>query len=154
VFGRRYINCDIAFNSGANMKRILAAIVCLCIVGPAWAEQIRVAAAISMKEALTDAATAYKKAGGDDVEVAFGASGALVAQIRNSRNVDVFVSAAEKQMDDLQKDQLIDEKSRRDVASNALVLVVPADAKFVPKQFADLADPACKKLAIGERRTV
>jgi molybdate transport system substrate-binding protein len=136
------------------MRRLFAVMLCLCITAAAGAEEIRVAAAISMKEALTDAAEAYKKTGGDEVQFAFGASGALVAQIRNSRNIDLFVSAAEKQMDDLDAANLIDTKSRRDIAANALVLVVPVGATFVPTQFSQLADPACKKIAIGERRTV
>jgi molybdate transport system substrate-binding protein len=118
------------------------------------AEEIHVAAAISMKEALTDAATAWKTQSGNDVQFAFGSSGAMSAQIRNSHGIDLFVSAAAKQMDDLQKDEMVDEKSRRDIASNALVLVVPADAAHIPKTFSELADPAIHKLAIGERRTV
>ncbi|HUO06709.1 MAG TPA: molybdate ABC transporter substrate-binding protein [Phycisphaerae bacterium] len=136
------------------MRKIFAVIACVCMTAAAGAEEIRVAAAISMKEALTDAAEAYQKAGGDEVQFAFGSSGALSAQVRNSRNIDLFVSAAEQQMDDLQADKLIDAKSRRDIAANALVLVVPAGAAFVPTQFTQLADPGCRRIAIGERRTV
>src|SRR5206468_3357460 len=80
------------------------------------AEQICVAAAISMKEALTDVAAAFKDKTGNDIQFAFNSSGALVAQIRNSRTIDLFISAAEKQMDDLQKETLIDPQSRRDIA--------------------------------------
>ena len=136
------------------MRFILALVACLCLAPAVQAEEIHVAAAISMKEALTDAAIAWKSQSGDDVQFAFGSSGAMSAQIRNSHGIDLFVSAAAKQMDDLQKDQMVDATSRRDIASNALVLVVPAGATFVPKQFVELTDPAIRKLAIGERRTV
>ena len=136
------------------MRFLLTLLASLSLASAVHAEEIRVAAAISMKEALTDAAAAWKTQSGNDVQFAFGSSGAMSAQIRNSHGIDLFVSAAAKQMDDLQKDQLIDVQSRRDIASNALVLVVPADATLVPRAFSELANPAIHRIAIGERRTV
>jgi molybdate transport system substrate-binding protein len=136
------------------MRFFLTLVICLGLVPALHAEEIHVAAAISMKEALSDAAAAWKTQSGNDVQFAFGSSGAMSAQIRNSHGIDLFVSAAARQMDDLQKDLLIDAKSRRDIASNALVLVVPADAAHLPQHFAELANPAIHRIAIGERRTV
>jgi molybdate transport system substrate-binding protein len=136
------------------MKRLLAGLLCLCLTMPVMAEQIRVAAAISMKETLADAATEFKAETGNDVQFAFGASGALAAQIKNSKNTDVFVSAADKQMNDLQAEKLIDADTRRVIATNELVLVVPTDSANVPAGFMALADATYKKIAVGEPRTV
>src|SRR5271168_4580763 len=130
------------------MKQLLAGLICLCLTAPAMAEEIHVAAAISMKETLTDAATEFKAETGNDVQFAFGASGALTAQIKNSKNMDAFVSAADKQMNDLQAEKLIDVATRRVVATNELVLVVPADSANVPADFKALADATYRKIAV------
>jgi molybdate transport system substrate-binding protein len=124
----------------------------------ASAGTIRVAAAISMKDALADVARDFQAATGDTVVFALGSSGQLMSQIRNGADVDVFISAAARQMDELQADGLIDPNTRRDVASNQLVLVVPADAPVGPAggdrpvSFAEL--PGVRRLAVGEPNTV
>src|SRR5436190_1658351 len=69
----------------------------------ASAETIRVAAAISLKEALTEIATSYQASTGVKVELVFGSSGQLATQINSGADVDVFISAATKQVDDLAK---------------------------------------------------
>jgi molybdate transport system substrate-binding protein len=136
------------------MRYLLCVLICLFIGGHVMADEIRVAAAISMKEALTDAAREFTAQTNNTVQFAFGASGELETQVKNSGNVDVFISAAAKQMDDLQEAKLIDAESRRVVAKNELVLVVPADAKNVPTDFGQLKDAAYKKIAVGEPKSV
>src|SRR5690348_7981077 len=66
-------------------------------------ETINVAAAISLKDALTTIARQYNADTGDSVEFDFGASGQLMAQIKNGAPVDVFISAADAQVDELEK---------------------------------------------------
>jgi molybdate transport system substrate-binding protein len=68
--------------------------------------------------------------------------------------VDVFASAGEKQMDDLQGQGLIIPETRRDLAGNALVLIVPAHPKIALKSFADLARPEIEHVAIGNPKAV
>lgn len=136
------------------MRRLLAAALVLLAPAFAAADTIRVAAAISLKDALTDYAKRYESATGDRVEFAFGSSGQLMSQIRSGADVDVFLSAAARQVDELANDGLVDAATRRDVAGNRLVLVVPADAKEAPTSFADLASATVTKLAVGEPRTV
>jgi molybdate transport system substrate-binding protein len=125
---------------------------------PAVAEPVRVSAAISLKDALEEAARAYKAAGGGEVEFVFGSSGELMAQIKAGAPADAFISAAGKQVDDLVRAGKVDEATRRVVAGNRLVLIVPAGAaaagKARPGGFKDLADPAVGRVAIGEPRTV
>src|SRR5262249_52837363 len=65
----------------------------------------------------------------------FGASGDLQKQIEAGAPVDVFVSAAQRQMDELEKRGLLLSATRRIFARNVLVVVKPVDSKI------DLARP-------------
>ena len=74
-------------------------------------------------------------------------------QIINGAPVDVFISAATKQMDELQKKDLIVADTRRDLLSNRLVLIVPAD-KGDAKELKDLTSASIERIAIGDPRSV
>src|SRR5262245_42595014 len=88
---------------------------------------VSVAAAISLKDALTDAASAYEQQGGRKVRFTFGASGELATQIQQGGAIDLFISAAHKQVDDLVKGAIVPADAPHPVvARNALVLIVPA----------------------------
>src|SRR5690349_15412595 len=103
---------------------LLGALFCAIAWGGACrAETITVGAAISLKEAMGEIAAAYKADTGESVEFTFGSSGQLVAQIRNGAPIDAFIAAAQKQVDDLLKEKLVDGASRRVVAGNRLVLI-------------------------------
>jgi molybdate transport system substrate-binding protein len=136
------------------MKLMRITLLCLFLSSPAWADEIKVSVAISLRETVTDLARAYKAGGGDDVSFTFGASGQLVAQIREGADVDAFISAEGKQVDDLTKAGLAVTETQRDVVGNTLVLVVPAAEKDAPASFAALADANCKKVAIGDPKSV
>lgn len=120
----------------------------------AGAETIRVGVAISLKEAMVEIARDYEADSGDAVELTFGSSGQIAAQIRSGADIDVFISAANKQVDDLVGDKLVDAVTRTVVATNTLVLVVPPDVRDAPARFEDLAGAAVKKVAVGEPKTV
>src|SRR5687768_3788853 len=111
------------------------------LTGIARAETITVSAAVSMKDALEDVARAYEKQSGDKVELNFGSSGQLMTQVQRGAPVDVFVSAADEQMDRLERDKLVDPQTRVVVAGNRLVLVVPGDLSGARVSFAGLSDP-------------
>jgi len=121
---------------------------------------ITVSAAISLKDALEDLepifqAQQHRKNGGNGTAVTnnYGGSGTLARQIEQGAPVDVFFSAAEKQMDELETQGLIDADSRRDLVGNALVLIAPAQAATL-HSFQDLSNPAIKAIALGETSTV
>jgi molybdate transport system substrate-binding protein len=120
----------------------------------ASAETIRVAAAISLKQAIGEIAKSYENATGDKAEFTFGASGQLTAQIKNGADVDLFISAANEQVEDLLKAKLVDAATRQIVVMNSLVLIVPADAKNPPTSFQALKNAAVARVAMGEPRTV
>jgi len=137
------------------MRALLHVTLCMILAAPlAAGETINVAAAISLKEVVSEAAKGYEAETGHRVEFTFGASGQLLAQIRNGAPIDAFISAADKQADDLERLGMVENGTRRVVAGNALVLVAPADAPPGLSDFKGLADARVKKLAIGEPRTV
>lgn len=116
--------------------------------------QVRVAAAISLREAIQEIASRVEHDSGRKVELSFGSSGQLLTQIRNGAPLDVFVSAAHEQIDALERDGAIPKGGRRVIARNSLVLIIPAHGEFNPERFERLTDPAMKRLAIGAPQTV
>ncbi|MDE1950649.1 MAG: molybdate ABC transporter substrate-binding protein, partial [Burkholderiales bacterium] len=84
----------------------------------------------------------------------FAASGPLLQQIAQGAPVDVFASADEATMDQAQAKGLVRAAERRDFASNALVVIVPADATKRPAALADLARADFARIAIGEPASV
>lgn len=137
-----------------RLRFILAGLLLTTLAGSLNAQDLTVSAAVSLKEAVTDIAKAYKPRGIDSVRLNFAATGVLLAQIREGAPVDVFIAASESQMDLAVDQKLVDADSRRVIASNALVLIVPKSSKVELKGFLDLAKPEIKKLAVGEPRIV
>jgi len=137
-----------------TLSLILSALFAVAAARPATADSITVAAAISLKDALADIAKSYKSDTGEDVQLTFASSGQLMALIKSGAPIDVFVSAATRQVDDLARTKHVDDKTRRTIAANDLVLIVPANARSAPESFKDLADPKYKRIALGEPRTV
>ena len=111
---------------------------------------ITVSAAASLKDVLTEIDGKYT---GAIVNVTYGSSGSLQRQIEEGAPVDVFISAAAKNMDQLSKANLVDTASRRDVAANRLVLVVPSGGKPL-HSFKDLGKPTVVRFAMGEPESV
>ena len=80
----------------------------------------------------------------------FAASGVLQQQIQMGAPIDVFVSAGEKPMDRLEKAGLLVAGSRRVIAGNQLVLVVPSRSPLRSLQFGGLDSIAIRRIAIGD----
>lgn len=116
--------------------------------------QLTVSAAASLKAALGEITPLYSKEKSNvAIRNNFGSSGDLQQQIINGAPVDVFISAAAKQMDELQKKDLIVADTRRNLLSNRLVLIVPAD-KGDGKELKDLTSASIERIAIGDPRSV
>jgi molybdate transport system substrate-binding protein len=116
---------------------------------------LTVSAAISLKDALDEARQTYLAAN-PNVAIAanYGASGTLEIQIEQGAPVDVFVSAAPKQMDSLETKGLVLEGTRRDLLRNEVVLIVPKDSSAGISSFRDLTRTDVKRVALGEPVTV
>ena len=118
---------------------------------------LTVFAAASLKEALDDAAAAYRKQTGVPVRVSYAASSALARQIEQGAPADVFFSADLEWMDYLQQRNRLDVATRRSLLGNRLVLIAPraskarVDLKRPATLLAALGDG---RLAVGQTRTV
>lgn len=100
------------------------------LLAPAMAQQRGplVLAAASMQEAMNAAADAWAAQRHARPVLSFAASSALARQIRSGAPADLFVSADEDWMDDVEKAGLLQRGTRADMAGNRLVLVAPARA--------------------------
>ncbi len=115
---------------------------------------LTVSAAISLSPALTEIKTVYQSSNPNTIiTYNFGASGALEQQIQQGAPVDIFFSAATKQMDALQQANLLLNETRRNLLTNRLVLIVPKNG-VVLSDFKQLTDAKIKKIAIGEPKSV
>lgn len=113
---------------------------------------LTVSAAASLKVSLEALNAEFEKANpGTAVAFNFGASGSLQQQIMNGAPVDVFISAAAKQMDELEEYGMILSASRFVLLGNTVVLVAPAGSQEIAG-FGDLA--SVRTLAIGEPKSV
>jgi molybdate transport system substrate-binding protein len=136
----------------------VAAGLCLLHLG-VQAADITVSAAASLSNALRDLAPRFAAAHpATRLRLNFGASGALLAQMARGAPVDVFISADQETMDRAQAQGLVRAAQRRNVASNTLVVVVPAVAgpssnpprpASLPKTLDDLTRPAFARIAVG-----
>ena len=136
---------------------LLAVVSVLSAVSPsaACAQQLTVSAAASLTDAFKEIGAKFEAAHPDvTVRFNFAASGVLLQQIRQGAPVDVFASADEATVTRGVEAGLFDAATRRDFAANALVLIVPAAQGTPLKGVADLANPAVRRIAIGQTSTV
>lgn len=155
-----------------NLKRkrilnlIIAAVATLVLliswnlfqnVSPATSQQrtsLTVSAAISLSPALTEIKTVYQSSNPNTIiTYNFGASGALEQQIQQGAPVDIFFGAATKQMDGLQKANLLLNETRRNLLTNRLVLITPKNGAVL-SDFKQLTEAKIKKIAIGAPKSV
>jgi molybdate transport system substrate-binding protein len=124
----------------------------LGLLVPGCAEQhIIVSAAASLVDVLTALQPGAEAFINMRVLFNFGGSGALRRQVEEGAPVDVFFSASAEDMDRLEREGLVVAASRRDILSNAIVLI--GTAGTVPAVGADgLRDllSRCEFLAIGD----
>ena len=138
------------------MSRALILLLALLVTpATAAAQELSLSVAVSMKEAVEELARGFA-AGRPGVALRFnfGASGELQKQIEAGAPVDLFVSAAQRQMDELEKAGLIVTSSRRAFARNVLTIIKPADSRFDISKPGDLLDPRVKRIVIGNPKTV
>jgi molybdate transport system substrate-binding protein len=115
---------------------------------------ITVSAAVSLTDALSAAAKVYAGAGRGGVRFNFAASNVLARQIVEGAPVDVFISADAAQMDVVARAGLLQEGSRVDLLGNQLAVVVPSDRPRTFSSVAQIADPAFRRIAIGDPAAV
>jgi molybdate transport system substrate-binding protein len=127
----------------------------LCLPGSAVAQSLRVSAAVSMKDAVTEIGRGFA-AGRPGVTVLYnwGSSGELQKQIEAGAPIDLFISAATLQMDELDKRGLLVPGTRRVFARNVLTVVKPSGSRMDIAGPADLGEAKVARIVIGNPRTV
>jgi molybdate transport system substrate-binding protein len=116
--------------------------------------ELVVYAAASLRDALGEAGPVCGREAGAAVVFNFGASNDLARQILAADKADVFFSADEGWMDQVAAKGLVDAASRRDLLSNRLIVVVPADADLPIASAADLAGPGIRHLSLANPEAV
>jgi molybdate transport system substrate-binding protein len=133
----------------------IALLTVLLGVGPGHAQELTFSVAVSMKEAVEELGRGFMASRhGVVLRYNFGSSGELQKQIEAGAPIDLFISAAQRQMDELQHKGIIVPSSRRNFARNVLVVIKPADSKLDITKPGDLLDSRVGKIVIGNPKTV
>ena len=124
------------------------------VISPTPPDEVTVSAAISLKDALDEISHLYStEHPSAEVHFNLGGSGTLQRQIEQGAPVDIFISASPKEMDSLQSQGLLLPGTRKDLARNSVVLIVPAGSTSI-SGFQDLTKAVVKTVAVGEPQTV
>lgn len=112
--------------------------------------EIQVFIAASLNTVMTELAKEYQK-DHPDVKITYNAdsSGTLLTQIEEGYECDLFFSAAQKQMDQLEEDRLVVDGTRKNVVNNQVIVVTRKDSKTKVKGLETLKDAKSIALAGG-----
>jgi len=117
--------------------------------------ELQVSAAASLTDAMKELGAMYEKEHGNTKLVFnFGSSGALQQAIENGGAADVFISAAQKQMNALDEKKLLEDGTRVDLLINDVVLITAKDSKLNLPDFKAVLSPEVKHIALGEPKGV
>jgi len=141
-----------------SLRRLyLLAWICgssLFFLSPAGAEEIVVAAAASLTDALKEIGEAYALRSRNKIIFNFGASSELARQIDEGAPVDLFFSADSEKMDILNQKGRIERASRKNLLSNRLVIVALKDSGLRIGSPKDLLRADIRRVALAEPSTV
>lgn len=145
--------------SGLGRRACIGALAALALgASGAWAQTpqtLTVSAAASLTNVLKALGTQYEASRpGVKLQYNFAASGVLIQQIAQGAPVDVFISADEETMARGISQKLLDATTRRDIASNQVVLIVPGTGGAPVAGLAGLKADGVKRIAIGKLATV
>lgn len=111
---------------------------------------VNVFAAASLANVMAEFEASYEEANPDiDIVINADSSGALLTQIQEGAPCDVFFSAAQKQMDELEGADMVVEGTRTNVVNNQLVVVTQPDSETAVTGLADIAKAKSIALADG-----
>jgi molybdate transport system substrate-binding protein len=139
----------------SNRLRTILAVFCALLAAacnapsrPDQGEGPIVLAAASLQEAMTEAANDWTKAGHPAPALSFAGSSALARQAESGARADIFVSADEKWMDELERKGLVREGTRQTLLGNAIVVIAPRGHAVE----ISLEQPASLPAALGDGR--
>lgn len=125
----------------------------LIIISSAQAADVRVSAAASLTDVLTELAQSYEKVHPDiSIKTSFAGSSTLAKQIENGAPADIFISADKEWADYLEKRSLLNKESRTDLLANDLVMIAPINSQQIIQltQSFDIAANVKGRLCTGE----
>lgn len=112
--------------------------------------EVLVFAAASMQSSLEELEASYEAANPNvDIVLNCDSSGTLMEQIKEGAPCDVFFSAAQKQMDELEAEGLVVEGTRSNVLNNQMVVITYPDSSTAVKGLETLKDAKSIALADG-----
>lgn len=127
---------------------------CLTFAQAARPDEILVAAAASLTDALTEIGRSYESNSKNKVDFTFASSSMLARQIEEGAPADIFLSADLAQMNYLDRNGRLEPGSRKNLLSNQLVIIVPADSHLGIASPPDLLKPEVKRIALADPASV
>ena len=116
------------------MKNLMIGVALFSLCNLTQAETVKIYAAASLTNAISDIAVVYEKQHPQtDIVPVFGASSALAKQIEAGAKSDLFFSADVDWMNYLIKKQIIDENKSKALLLNQLVLISPKNLNIAFK---------------------
>jgi molybdate transport system substrate-binding protein len=140
--------------------RITAVLGTFLWLAPLWgappcrAATVTVFAAASLTDSLTQIGAQFERRTGDKVVFNFAGSSLLARQIMEGAPADIFFSADEAQMNQLQDKGLLVPGTRKSRLSNSLVIVVGRDSSLTISSPGDLAKPEVSRVALADPQAV
>lgn len=133
---------------------LLASVLLSFLPAIACADEMLVSAAASLTDVLKDIGKNYQSRSKHKILLTLGPSNFLARQIDEGAPADMFFSADLAQMDLLEKNRRLEPGTRKNLLSNHLVIVVPADSKLAIASPKDLLKPDVKKIALADPAAV
>jgi molybdate transport system substrate-binding protein len=140
-----------------HMKAFLFAAALMVFPFPdclARADEILVAAAASLTDALRDLGKSFQEKSNHKILLTLGPSNLLARQIDEGASADIFFSADTAQMDFLDKRGRLEPNSRKNLLSNQLVMIIRSDSPLAIASAKDLLKPEVKKIAFADPAAV
>jgi molybdate transport system substrate-binding protein len=141
----------------SRLARLAVAMVSLFACAAASAEEpVRVFAAASLTNVLTEIAAQWQEHGHPAPRLAFGGTATVARQLAAGAPADIFVAADGRWMDELEKHGQLEPGTRSDLLGNELVLIAPRGRQFKVELRAGFpfARAFAGKLCLGEPEAV
>lgn len=133
-----------------KFNALIASLILLVFSRAAFSETLTVFAAASLHASLERISRLYMQKNPDtEIICNFDSSGTLRTQITEGAECDVFISAAQKQMNSLEQNGLIDKSTRINLLENKIVLVVPEGNPAKIFSFSDINSDRLTLIALG-----
>lgn len=129
--------------------------ICGCTPKEKEKTVITVLAAASLTDVCGELETMYENSHENiDLVFSFAGSGALQSQIEEGADADVFISAANAQMNVLVDEGLMDNSTVIPLLENKVVLIVPSGSDLSLDSFEDVTVPEVSMIGLGEVESV